>query len=62
MPTQRITKRTVAALQSSGSEFTVWDDAAILNFENSERTRFANQLQTGTPAAIRIKGKRDAYQ
>jgi len=29
MPTQRITKRTVAALQSGGSEFTVWDDAAI---------------------------------
>jgi len=37
-------------------------DAAILNFENSERTRFANQLQTSTPAAIGRKGKRDASQ
>ena len=27
MPTQRITKRTVAALQSGSAEFTVWDDA-----------------------------------
>src|SRR5215468_1182839 len=27
MTTQRITKRTVDALQSNGSEFTVWDDA-----------------------------------
>jgi hypothetical protein len=27
MPTQRITKRTVAALQSGSAEFTVWGDA-----------------------------------
>jgi hypothetical protein len=27
MTTQRITKRTVEALQSNGSEFTLWDDA-----------------------------------
>jgi integrase len=37
-------------------------DAAILNFENSERTKFANQLQTSTPAAKVRKGKRDANQ
>ena len=37
-------------------------DAAILNFENSERTKFANQLQTGTGAGSRRKGKRDADQ
>jgi integrase len=34
-------------------------DAAILNFENSPRTKFANQLQTSAPAAISIKGKND---
>jgi Arm DNA-binding domain len=27
MPTLRITKRTLAALQSGSAEFTVWDDA-----------------------------------
>ena len=37
-------------------------DAAILNFENSERTKFANQLQTGTAAASSEKGKRNVNQ
>jgi hypothetical protein len=37
-------------------------EQAIFNFENSPRTKFANQLQTGTPAASSKKGKRDANQ
>ena len=37
-------------------------DAAILNFENSERTKFANQLQTSTTAVLRGKRNRDGNQ
>jgi integrase len=37
-------------------------DAAILNFENSERTKFANQLQTGAVTASGRKEKRDTNQ
>jgi integrase len=37
-------------------------DAAILNFENSSRTKFANQLQTGAPHATARKGKNDNHQ
>src|SRR5947208_12096146 len=32
-------------------------EQAIFNFENSPRTKFANQLQTVPPAAISGKGK-----
>jgi integrase len=35
-------------------------EQAIFNWENSERTKFANQLQTGTSAPITPKGKADA--
>jgi integrase len=34
-------------------------EQAIFNFENSPRTKFANQLQTGTAAPISLKGKID---
>jgi integrase len=37
-------------------------DAAILNFENSPRTKFANQLQTVAHASAGKKGKRNAQQ
>ncbi|WP_425906982.1 tyrosine-type recombinase/integrase [Nitrobacter sp. TKz-YC02] len=37
-------------------------DAAILNFENSPRTKFANQLQTVARAVNSKKGKSDANQ
>jgi hypothetical protein len=37
-------------------------EQAIFNFENSPRTKFANQLQTSTPTASSRKGKRDADQ
>ena len=37
-------------------------EQAIFNWENSERTKFANQLQTSTPAASGRKGKHDAKQ
>ena len=37
-------------------------EQAIFNFENSPRTKFANQLQTSTAAASNKKGKRDANQ
>jgi hypothetical protein len=37
-------------------------EQAIFNFENSPRTKFANQLQTSTAAASAKKGKRDANQ
>jgi integrase len=37
-------------------------EQAIFNFENSPRTKFANQLQTSTPAAPKRKGKHDANQ
>jgi hypothetical protein len=32
-------------------------EQAIFNFENSSRTKFANQLQTGTDANAVAKGK-----
>jgi integrase len=32
-------------------------EQAILNFENSSRTKFANQLQTGTDANATANGK-----
>jgi integrase len=32
-------------------------EQAIFNFENSERTKFANQLQTGTTSSTALKGK-----
>jgi integrase len=35
-------------------------EQAIFNFENSERTKFANQLQTGTATSIASKGKTNA--
>jgi len=35
-------------------------EQAIFNWENSERTKFANQLQTGTGAAPTSKGKGNA--
>jgi integrase len=35
-------------------------EQAIFNFENSPRTKFANQLQTSATAASAEKGKRDA--
>ncbi len=35
-------------------------EQAIFNFENSERTKFANQLQTGTAAETTPKGKTNA--
>jgi integrase len=35
-------------------------DAAIFNFENSPRTKFANQLQTGSPTPPVKKGKNHA--
>jgi integrase len=37
-------------------------EQAIFNFENSPRTKFANQLQTSTTTASSRKGKRDAEQ
>jgi len=37
-------------------------DQAIFNFENSPRTQFANQLQTGTPMLSATKGKANADQ
>jgi integrase len=37
-------------------------EQAILNFENSPRTKFANQLQTNNAAASSRKEKRDANQ
>jgi integrase len=37
-------------------------EQAIFNFENSPRTKFANQLQTSTAAAPIKKGKRNADQ
>jgi integrase len=37
-------------------------EQAIFNFENSPRTKFANQLQTSTLDAPNRKGKRDAKQ
>jgi hypothetical protein len=37
-------------------------EQAIFNFENSPRTKFANQLQTSGAATSRRKGKRDANQ
>jgi integrase len=37
-------------------------EQAIFNFENSPRTKFANQLQTSTAAASSAKGKRNADQ
>jgi hypothetical protein len=35
-------------------------EQAIFNFENSERTKFANQLQTGAAPSIESKGKTNA--
>ena len=35
-------------------------EQAIVNWENSERTKFANQLQTGTASPIASKGKSNA--
>ena len=35
-------------------------EQAIFNWENSERTKFANQLQTGTCPSIASKGKANA--
>jgi integrase len=35
-------------------------EQAIFNFENSERTKFANQLQTGSAPSIASKGKTNA--
>jgi hypothetical protein len=32
-------------------------EQAVFNFENSPRTKFANQLQTSTAAASRAKAK-----
>ena len=37
-------------------------EQAIFNFENSPRTKFANQLQTSTAATPTRKGKADANQ
>jgi integrase len=37
-------------------------EQAIFNFENSPRTKFANQLQTSTAGASSAKGKRNADQ
>jgi integrase len=37
-------------------------EQAIFNFENSPRTKFANQLQTSTAATSSKKGKHDANQ
>jgi len=37
-------------------------EQAIFNFENSPRTKFANQLQTSTTAASSRKGKPDNNQ
>jgi hypothetical protein len=37
-------------------------EQAIFNFENSPRTKFANQLQTSTAISATRKGKRDANQ
>jgi integrase len=37
-------------------------EQAIFNFENSPRTKFANQLQTSTTTSATRKGKRDANQ
>jgi integrase len=37
-------------------------EQAIFNWENSERTKFANQLQTSTSAASGRKGKHDVKQ
>jgi integrase len=37
-------------------------EQAIFNFENSPRTKFANQLQTGTATTSSRKGKRDTQQ
>jgi integrase len=37
-------------------------EQAIFNFENSARTKFANQLQTTDTAAVSGKGKRDVNQ
>jgi integrase len=37
-------------------------EQAIFNFENSPRTKFANQLQTNTTTASSRKGKSDAHQ
>jgi integrase len=37
-------------------------EQAIFNFENSPRTKFANQLQTSTAAASSAKGKRNVDQ
>jgi len=37
-------------------------EQAIFNFENSPRTEFAKQLQTGAAATSSRKGKRDANQ
>lgn len=37
-------------------------EQAIFNFENSPRTKFANQLQTRAPTPTRQKGKRDVSQ
>jgi integrase len=37
-------------------------EQAIFNFENSPRTRFANQLQTSATSALTRKRKRDANQ
>jgi integrase len=37
-------------------------EQAIFNFENSERTKFANQLQTSATATLVRRGKRDAEQ
>ncbi|MGA8174514.1 MAG: integrase, partial [Pseudolabrys sp.] len=35
-------------------------EQAIFNFENSERTKFANQLQTSTAPSMASKGKSNA--
>jgi len=35
-------------------------EQAIFNWENSPRTKFANQLQTGTAMSIASKGKTNA--
>jgi hypothetical protein len=37
-------------------------EQAIFNFENSPRTKFANQLQTSTSGVPSRKGKCDAKQ
>jgi len=47
----RILERYLARTSGLGEQ-------AIVNFENSPRTEFANRLQTGTDASGNSKGKR----